>query len=89
MAQQKTGTRAVQNAASWARGEARKKANAAANEARAAANRLLRAQGLPTPHEVQKAKRKAIRDAAREAGTLAPIGMTQAAFNKIPREGTA
>ena len=88
MAQQRTGTHAVQNAASWARGEARKKINQAANEARAAANRLLRAQGLPTPHEVQKAKRKAIRDAAREAGTLAPIGMTQAAFNKIPREGT-
>jgi len=88
MAQQKTGTHAVQNAASWARGEARKKINQAANEARAAANRLLRAQGLPTPHEVQKAKRKAIRDAAREAGTLAPIGMTTVEFNKIPREGT-
>ena len=40
------------------------------------------------PHEVQRAKRKAIRDAAREAGTLAPIGMTQAEFNKIPREET-
>jgi len=88
MAPQRTGTHAVQNAASWARGEARKKVNRAANEARAAANRLLRAQGLPTPHEVQKAKRKAIRDAAREAGTLAPIGMTQIQFNKIPREGT-
>jgi uncharacterized protein YjbJ (UPF0337 family) len=75
--------------ASWLRGEARKKINQAANEARAAANRLLREQGLPTPHEVQKAKRKAVRDAAREAGTLAPIGMTQAAFNKIPRKETA
>jgi len=88
VAQQKTGTHAVQNAASWARGEARKKINQAANEARAAANRLLREQGLPTPHEVQRAKRKAIRDAAREAGELAPIGMTQIQFNKIPREGT-
>ena len=88
MAQQKTGTHAVQNAASWARGEARKKVNTEANAARAAANRLLREQGLPTPHEAQRAKRKAIRDAAREAGTLAPIGMTQIEFNKIPREGT-
>ena len=88
MAQQRTGTHVVQNAASWARGEARKKINQAANEARAAANRLLREQGLPTPHEAQRAKRKAIRDAAREAGTLAPIGMTQAEFNKIPREET-
>ena len=86
MAQQKTGTHAVQNAASWARGEARKKINAEANASRAEANRLLRAQGLPTPHEVQRAKRKAIRDAAREAGTLAPIGMTQAEFNKLPRK---
>jgi len=82
MALQKWGTHAVQNAASWARGEARKKVNRAANEARAAANRLLREQGLPTPHEAQKAKRKAIRDAAREAGTLAPIGTTQKEFVK-------
>jgi hypothetical protein len=89
MAQQRTGTHAVQNAASWARGEARKKINAAANAVRAAANRLLREQGLPTSHEAQKAKRKAIRDAAREAGTLAPVGMTQAEFNKIPRKETA
>jgi len=88
MAQQRTGTHAVQNAASWARGQERKKRNAEANAARAAANRVLREQGLPTPHEVQKAKRKAIRDAAREAGTLAPIGMTTVEFNKIPREGT-
>jgi formiminotetrahydrofolate cyclodeaminase len=89
VAQQKTGTHTVQNAASWARGEARKKINRAANEAMPAANRLLRAEGLPTPHEAQKAKRKAVRDAAREAGVLAPVGMTQAAFNKIPREETA
>jgi vacuolar-type H+-ATPase subunit E/Vma4 len=82
MAQQRTGTHTVQNAASWARGEARKKINRAANEARAAANRLLREQGLPTPHEAQRAKRKAIRDAAREAGTLAPVGMTQKDFVK-------
>jgi hypothetical protein len=75
-------------ARSWARGEVRKNINRAANEARAAANRLLRAEGLPTPHEAQKAKRKALRDQRRQAGVLAPIGMTQAAFNKIPREGT-
>ena len=83
MAQQRTGTHTVQNAASWARGEARKKINQAANEARAAANRLLREQGLPTPHEVQKAKRKAIRDAAREAGELPPIGTTRAEWKKV------
>jgi len=82
MAQQRTGTHAVQNAASWARGEARKRINQAANEARAAANRLLREQGLPTPHEAQRAKRKAIRDARRVAGTLAPVGMTQKEFVK-------
>lgn len=68
--------------ASWLRGEARKRVNAAANEARAAANRVLRANGELTPFELQKAKRKAVRDAAREAGTLAPIGMTQAQFKK-------
>jgi len=88
MAQQRTGTHTVQNAASWARGETRKRINRAANEARAAANRLLRERGLPTPWEAQKAKRKAKRDLAREAGTLAPIGMTTVEFNKIPREGT-
>ena len=89
MAQQRTGTHTVQNAASWARGEARKKVNQAANETRAAANKLLREQGLPTPHEAQKAKRKAIRDARREAGTLAPIGMTTVEFNKAVRKGTS
>jgi len=83
---QRTGTHKEQNAASWNRGEARKRVNRAANEARAAANKLLREQGLPTPHEAQKAKRKAIRDAARAAGTLAPIGMTSQEFNKIKRE---
>jgi hypothetical protein len=89
MALQKWGTHTVQNAASWARGQARKKINQAANEARAAANRLLREQGLPTPHEAQRAKRKAVRDAAREAGTLAPIGMTTVEFNKAVRKGTS
>jgi hypothetical protein len=89
MALQKWGTHTAQNAASWARGEARKKINQAANEARAAANRLLREQGLLTPHEAQKAKRKAIRDARREAGTLAPIGMTTVEFNKAVRKGTS
>jgi len=88
MALQKWGTHKEQNAASWARGEARKKINQAANEARAAANRLLRAEGLPTPHESQKAKRKAIRDAAREAGTLAPVGTTQTQWIKAQRKGT-
>ena len=83
MAQQRTGTHAVQNAASWARGEARKKINRAANDARAAANRLLRAEGLPTPHEIQKAKRKAVRDAAREAGTLPPVGVDRVAWKKM------
>ena len=85
---QRTGTHKEQNARSWARGEARKRVNRDANEARAAANKLLRAQGLLTPHEVQKAKRKAVRDAARAAGTLAPIGMTTKEFNKFPREAT-
>jgi len=89
VAQQRTGTHTTQNAASWARGEARKKVNRAANETRAAANRLLRANGELTPHEAQRAKRKAIRDAAREAGTLAPIGMTTVEFNKAVRKGTA
>jgi hypothetical protein len=80
---QRTGTHVVQNAASWARGEARKKINRAANEARAAANRLLREQGLPTPHEVQRAKRKAVRDAARAAGELPPIGTSRAEWKKV------
>ena len=80
---QVTGRHKAQNAASWGRGEARKRVNRAANEARAAANRLLRAQGLQTPHEVQKAKRKAIRDAARAAGLLPPIGMSRAEWKKV------
>ena len=88
MAQQRTGTHTAQNAASWARGEARKKINRAANEARAARNRLLREAGLPTPHEAQRAKRKAIRDARREAGTLAPVGTTQTQWIKAQRKGT-
>ena len=69
-------------AASWARGQARKRANTAANEARAAANKVLRAAGELTPFEAQKAKRRAVRDAARKAGTLAPIGMTQVEFKR-------
>ena len=89
MAQQKWGTHTAQNAASWSRGEARKKVNRAANEARAAANRVLRAEGLPTPHEAQRAKRKAIRDAAREAGTLAPVGTTQTQWIKAQRKAAA
>lgn len=75
-------------ARSWARGEARKKINRAANEARAARNRLLREAGLPTPHEAQRLKRKAVRDALREQGVLPPIGMTRIEYNKIPREET-
>ena len=87
---QVTGRHKDANAASWKRGEARKRVNRDANEARCAANRLLRAQGLLTPHEQQKAKRKAVRDAARAAGALAPIGMTQKEFvknNKQPKVG--
>jgi len=69
--------------ASWLRGEARNQVNRAANEARAAANRLLRAQGLPTPFEAQKAKRKAVRDAARESGFLPPIGVNRVEWKKM------
>lgn len=36
---------------------ARKAANREANEARFAANQERRAQGIPTPHEIQRAKR--------------------------------
>ena len=70
-------------ARSWARGEARKVVNRAANEARAAANRVLRANGELTPHEAQKAKRKAVRDAAREAGWLPPIGVNRVEWKKM------
>jgi hypothetical protein len=40
-----------------ARTKARKEANRKANEERAARNRLLRAQGRPTPHEEKRAAR--------------------------------
>ena len=80
---QVTGRHKDANAASWKRGEARKRVNRAANDARAEANKALRAQGLPTPHEIQKAKRKAIRDAARAAGLLPPIGVSRAEWKKV------
>lgn len=72
----------ARRARSWARGEARKQANRKANEQRAADNRKLRAEGLPTPHEVKKAKRRAKRDEMRAAGLLPPLGTTRAQWEK-------
>lgn len=71
------------------RTEQRKEANRRANEERAAANRLLRALGLPTPFEEQKAKRKAFRDKLRAEGKLPPIGTTRAAWEKTKRKAKA
>ena len=73
----------------WARGCARKAANRAANEARAAANILLREAGQLTPHELQKQKRRRIRDTAREAGLLPPIGTTRTQWNLNKKAGTS
>lgn len=42
---------------SWARGEKKKEKNRAENNARRVANDALRAQGLPTPWALSKAKR--------------------------------
>ena len=59
---------------SWNKAQANKVSNRLANEAQAKHNKELREQGLPTPHEAQKAKRRAIRDALREQGLLPPVG---------------
>jgi len=73
---------------SWIRGQARKIINAKENAAQAAKNRELRAEGLLTPHEEQRAKRRAKRDAMREADLLPPIGMTRAEWLKNKPKGT-
>ena len=62
------------------RTEARKEANRQANMAAAARNRGLREQGLLTPHEEKKAKRRALRDKLRAEGKLPPIGTPRAAW---------
>jgi hypothetical protein len=75
----------ARRARSWARGQVRKAENRKANEQRAADNRKLREQGLPTPHEVQRAKRRAKRDEMRAAGLLPPIGTSRAAWEAEKR----
>lgn len=65
----RAGRRAARKAASWLRGQARKKARNAANLERAAKNRELRAAGLPTPWE----RAEAIRYARRHTATSEPI----------------
>lgn len=47
----------------WARGEKRKKANAARQKAQEAANRVLRSTGYPTPWEAAQQARAARRAA--------------------------
>jgi hypothetical protein len=54
--------------------EARKAAHVKENRERAERNAALREQGLPTPHEAQRAKRRAVRDDLRARGELPPIG---------------
>ena len=76
-------------AKSWGRGEARKRVNRAANEARAEANRALRARGEMTPHEEQRAKRRAARDALRAAGLLPPIGTNRTLWKLNKKTGTS
>ena len=76
-------------AKSWAHGEARKSVNRAANEARAEANKALRAAGKLTPHEEQRAKRRAARDALRAAGLLPPLGTTRAIWKLNKKIGTS
>jgi hypothetical protein len=61
--------------ASWARAQIKKRVNAEENAKRARINQHLRAEGLLTPHEEQRAKRRAKRDALRAADLLPPIGM--------------
>lgn len=72
----------IRRAESWHRGQIRKRVNAEENAARAARNRELRAAGELTPHEEQRAKRRAKRDAMRAADLLPPIGMTRAEWVK-------
>lgn len=48
----------ARRAASWQRTQLKKKARVAAQNARYAANQILRAQGLPTPHEAKKIAKK-------------------------------
>ena len=72
---------------SWNRSQVNKLINTAQNKARATKNRELRAEGLLTPHEEQRAKRRAKRDALREADLLPPIGMTRAEWLKNKKAG--
>ena len=66
--------RKARREASWARSQARKRKNREENEARAARNRELRAQGLPTPVELAQKARRERRDQLRAEGKLPPIG---------------
>lgn len=61
----------------WARSQRKKIEHAKENAARAAANKLTRAAGELTPHEIQRAKRRAARDQLRAADLLPPIGTTR------------
>lgn len=54
----------------WNNGQARKERNRKLNQMRAAENRILRENGLRTPHEEKKLMRKIKRDRMREAGLI-------------------
>lgn len=73
---------------SWNRAQIKKRINAQENEARHKANIILRAEGKLTPHEAQKAKRKAQRDALREQGLLPPIGMSRSEWERTNKNTT-
>lgn len=73
-------------AKSWARGQERHRRNREQNELQHQTNLELRAQGLPTPHEAKKAKRRAQRDALREQGLLPQIGTTRREWLKEKRK---
>lgn len=67
----------ARRARNWAAQEKRKAERRAENEARAARNRELRAQGIPTPHELKQERRRIERDLLRAVGLLPPIGTTR------------
>jgi hypothetical protein len=66
----------------WNRGQARKRANAAANEAAHKKNLALKAEGKLTPHEEQRLLRRERRNVLRLQGLIPPIGMDRVEWNK-------
>jgi aspartate/methionine/tyrosine aminotransferase len=70
--------RKARREASWNRAQVKKRHNRELNEAQHKINLELKSLGLPTPHELKKEIRRAMRDELREQGLLPPLGTTRA-----------